>query len=218
MKSLFQTAVDCEAAGDFGKAYELLTQCLSDKSHDPGEIAFKCGRCLENGTDSDRERAIAYYMQAFEKAAEAVTKGQAAFRAGWLLLQRKNHAKAVEAFKKVIDLVEPFGRDENLRHHALFWYAVSLEHLGRYLEAGHCHDAVKHLSPGLSPESAYRKIICHNHVGNYEAALRECRSFPDQSPQGFDSRRYSELTELIKKEERLLLRCLAEGRSAGEEL
>lgn len=220
MKSLFQTAIECEAAGEFGKAYELLTQCLSDKSHDPGGIAFHRGWCLENGAnaEADRERTIDLYRQAAEQANDEALKSKAFFRTGWLLLQQKKYSEAALAFKKASDFSAGAPLHHHIFHSALYWYAVSIECLGRYLEAVSCYERVKYLSPSLAPDSAYRKIICYNQVGNYAAALEECMSFPEHCPQGYDALRYSELFGLMAKEKNLLLRCLAENRRQEKEV
>lgn len=218
MENIFQAALDCEAAGEFRKAYELLTQCLSDTGRAPGEIAFHRGWCLENCADADRERAIGFYEQAAEKASDDALKSNACFRSGWLLLQQKEHGKAASSFKKVLDLARQAQIDSDLYHQTLFWYAVCLEHLGRYIEAAHCHDTVRQLSSKLSPESVYRKILCHNQVGNYEAAAAECRWFQRECPEGFSPSRFDQLAELIKKEELLLSRSLKESQPVGEEV
>lgn len=217
MMTPFEKAVQYENAGEYGKALELLRQCLSEDGHDKGNLYFHCGWCLENDRSGDRSMAVRFYDQASGEAASVLVRVNGSFRAGWILLQEKDYGKAAAAFKQAISIAEQMYLDHDLYHQAAFWYAVCLEHLGQYIEAAVRYAAVQRLSASLAPESRYREIICHNQVGRYEAALRVCRSFPEHAPDGFDSNRYAELRELVKNEESLLLRCLSEDQSFTEE-
>jgi len=213
MKTLFAKAVEHEMAGEFSKARELLEQCAAVQCHDQGDLAFHLGWCLENEPDGDRLSALQHYEQAFAEAPALVTRVNSAFRIGWVLMQDRAHERAESAFRKAVELAERSHLDHQVYHYALFWYAVCLENRGQYLDAVERHRLVQRLSPVLAPESCYREIISHNQVGQYEEALMLCRSYPASAPEGFDPLRYAELYNLAKKEEALLVLCLAEGDS-----
>jgi tetratricopeptide (TPR) repeat protein len=210
MTTLFEAALQHENASEYEKALDYLRQCQSEQSHDQGDLAFHIGWCLENDRDGDGAEVLRYYEQASSEASSLEVRVNGSFRAGWVLMQKSEYKKAAEAFKKAVDLAEQYHLDHDLCYHALFWLAVSLEHLGQFLEAARCHGLVQRRSSVLAPESRYREILCHNQVGRFEEALRVCREFPKQGPAGFDPHRYAELQGLAKKEEALLVRCLDE--------
>jgi tetratricopeptide (TPR) repeat protein len=215
MMTLFTRAVELEKTGEFGKAREFLEQCAAVQCHDRGDVAFHLGWCLENEPDSDRIAVLQHYELAFAEAPALVTRVNSAFRSGWVLMQDRDYERAEVSFRKAVELAERSRLDGELHHHALFWHAVCLENKGQYLDAVQRHRLVKRLSPVLAPESRYREILCHNQVGRYEEALALCRAYPSLAPAGFDPRRYSELYDLAKKEEALLVRCLG-GDIAGK--
>jgi tetratricopeptide (TPR) repeat protein len=210
MTALFEAALQHENAGEFEKALAFLRLCQSEQGHDRGDLAFHVGWCLENDHDGDRAEVLRCYEQASREASSLEVRVNGSFRVGWILMQEKDYGKAAAAFKKAVSIAECSHRDHDLYHQAAFWCALCLEHLGQYLEAAQLYIAVQHLSASLAPEAGYREILCHNQVGRYDESLRVCGSFSAQSPGGFDTRRYAELYELVKKEEILLNRCLAE--------
>ena len=208
MTTLFDKAVEQEAAGEFNKALGFLEQCAATQCYDQGDVAFHLGWCLENIADGDRAIVLRYYEQAAAESSSVMTRINGSFRAGWVLMQDRDHERAEAAFRKAVELAERSHLDHELYHYALFWHAVCLENKGQYLDAAESHRLVQRLSPVLAPESRYREIICHSHVGRYEEALGVCRTYPALAPAGFDPRRYAELYDLAKKEEALLVRCL----------
>ena len=214
MTTLFEAALQHENAGEYEKALDYLRQCQSELSHERGDLAFHIGWCLENDRDGDRAEVLRYYEQASSEASAVEVRVNGSFRAGWVLMQDKDYGKAAAAFKKAISIAERMHLDHDLYHQTVFWYALCLEHLGQYLEAAQRYGAVQRLSASLAPEAGYRELLCHNQVGRYDESLRVCGTFPVQSPGGFDPRRYAELYELVKKEEHLLHRCLAEDHAA----
>jgi tetratricopeptide (TPR) repeat protein len=214
MKTLFETALGCEQAGEFDKARHFLEQCAVSECCDKGDLAFHLGWCLENTADSDRSLVLGYYEQAAEEASSDATRTNSLFRYGWVLMQNRNHEMAEVAFRKATDLAERSHLDDELYHTALFWHAVCLEYRGQYIAAAERHRKVRRLSPLLAPESCYREIICHNQVGRYDDALAVCRTFPAQAPAGVDHGRFAELYEAAKKEEALLVRCIDEDAAA----
>jgi tetratricopeptide (TPR) repeat protein len=214
MTTLFEAALQHENAGEYEKALDYLRQCQSELSHDRGDLAFHIGWCLENDRDGDRAEVLRYYEQASGEASSVEVRVNGSFRAGWVLMRDKDYGKAAAAFKKAISIAEQMHLDHDLYHQTVFWYALCLEHLGQYLEAAQRYGAVQRLSASLAPEAGYRELLCHNQVGRYDESLRVCGTFPVQSPGGFDPRRYAELYELVKKEENLLQRCLAEDHAA----
>jgi len=210
MTTLFESALRHEIAGEYEKALDYLRQCQSELGHDRGDLAFHLGWCLENIAASDRALVLRYYEQATAESSSDITRVNGAFRAGWVLMQDRDHEKAEAAFRKAIDLAEQSHLNNELYHTALFWHAVCLENRGQYLDAAQRHRLVQQLAPLLAPESRYREIICHNQVGRYDEALAVCRTFPAQAPAGFDPRRFAELYDVTKKEEALLVQCLGE--------
>lgn len=210
MTTPFEAALRHENAGEYRKALDYLRQCRSEQNHDRGDLAFHIGWCLENDRDGDGAEVLRCYEQASSEASSLEVRVNGSFRAGWVLMQKSEYRKAAEAFKKAVDLAEQSHLDHDLCHHALFWFAVCLEHLGQYLDAARYHKIVQNRSSILASESRYREIICHNQVGRFDAALQACREFPKQEPAGFDPRRHAELHDLAKKEEALLVRCLSE--------
>ena len=206
----YESAIQYENAGEYGKALEIFQRCLTGGGHDKGDLAFHLGWCLEHDPEGDRASVLQYYDQAFASAPSLVMRVNSAFRSGWVLLQGKEEEKAAAAFQRVIALAEQENFDHDLYHQALFWSAVCLERQGRYLEAAHQYGVVQRLSADLVPESCYRLIVCCNQVGKFESALEACRAFPLDVPSGSDPRRFSELSALVRKEESLLLQCLSE--------
>jgi len=215
--TLYEKAVQYENAGEFGKAFELLRQCLSARCHDEGEIHFHLGWSLEQDPKGDRAAIVSSYEQAAVKAPAILMRVNAFFRAGWVLLHEREYARAAGSFRCAVDLAERSGLDHDLLPQALHWGAVCLEQTGQYLEAAAHYARVQGLSPLLAPESHYREILCHNQVGQYAEALAVCRSFPGAAPEGFDAARYSELLAQVRKEETLLVRCLAEESAVRED-
>jgi tetratricopeptide (TPR) repeat protein len=209
MMTPYEKAVHYEHAGEYEKAFDLFRHCLSEDGHDKGTLNFHCGWCLENIRDGDRNRAVRFYEKASGEAESVLVRVNSSFRAGWIQLQDKEQEKAADAFRNAIDLSVQVNLDHELYHHAVFWYAMCLEHQGRYLEATHQYSVAQRLSATLAPESCYRMIVCCNQVGKFEDALKACGTFPVHVPAGYDPLRYAELAAVVRREETLLLRCLS---------
>jgi tetratricopeptide (TPR) repeat protein len=213
MMTPFGKAIQLENAGEYGKARELLEQCAAVQCHDQGEVFFHIGWCLEQDPQGDRALVVSNYEQAAAKAPTGLTRVNAFFRAGWVLLHEGQYERAEDSFRHAVSLAEQHHPDHELYRQALFWHASCLENLGQYLDAAERHRLVQRLSPTLAPESHYREIICRNQVGRYEDALTLCRAYPAQAPANFDPRRYAELYDLVKTEESLLRRCVGEDQA-----
>jgi len=167
-------------------------------------VFFHCGWCLEQSSREEPGAIIEYYQRAADKTNHTIVKMNSYFRSGWIWLQARQFSRAVEHFSKVMELAERTNDWNEIACNSLYWYAVSLESLGKFLEAIECHRKVQSLSETLSPESRFREIQCLVRVGAFPEALNVCRVFGNSPPPQFDPKRFRELKQLVEQEERAL--------------
>src|SRR3990172_1184097 len=104
MSDLFKKAVKHEKAGEFVEAHRLLERSRAEQCHDPGDIAFHLGWCLENISGGDRALAVRFYEEAAVKASTDLARTNSLFRAGWVLMQDGDHDRAEAFFRRAVDL------------------------------------------------------------------------------------------------------------------
>lgn len=206
--STYEQALRAERKEKFAEAYALFLACVGHPDCDAGEISFHAGWCLEQLPHGDRNEVVRLYHKAAEAAATPSCKMNSLFRAGWVLMQAKEHAKAADLFRQTIEYCAFVGMETETYHQAMFWYAVCLEARSWYLDALKWYRCVESLASSLHPESRYRQIICLNQIGLYEEAINVCHSFERPAPTGFNSGRYGELQSLARHERDLLQACL----------
>ena len=205
----YEDALLAEREGRFNEALELFRACLENSEYEAGEVNFHCGWCLEQLPMVDLRDVVFYYQKGAGSATSPSCKMNNLFRAGWVLMQMKEHSKAALQFRQALEYGDFAGMKTEIYLNSMFWYGVCLESQSWYLDALKWYRCVETLSPTLGPESMYRQIICLNHVGLYEDALRACCRFDNPAPHGFDRHRYEELGALAKRERELLRACLA---------
>ncbi|OGU70705.1 MAG: hypothetical protein A2V93_04625 [Ignavibacteria bacterium RBG_16_34_14] len=198
----YEYALELERRSSFEEAYKIFLTLLHNDDYDYGDIAFHCGWCLENLVQGNTNEIISYYIKAGKNASDIKCRYNAFFRMGWVYLQLKDYRKSAEAFKKVIDISDSLGND--IVQNAMYWYALSLESLGYYLEAIKWYRIVTDTCPSLNPESRRREISCLINVGLYKDALKVCYSFLNPPPGPFSGERYLELKKFAEKEIKIL--------------
>jgi tetratricopeptide (TPR) repeat protein len=203
--SKYQLACRFEESGMFKAAFSIFRECLEDSTIEQGDLMFKCGWCLENIEDSDRNISISYYFNAGRRATDSVCRMNGFFRAGWLLMHFNRNEEAIEAFAKSIQIGDANCVYNSIYREAMYWCAASLERENQILKAIQLYKTVSLQSHLLKPESQYREIRCNVAVGRYYEALQLCKRFDQKPPAEFSTDRYSELKELVKKEQTILL-------------
>jgi tetratricopeptide (TPR) repeat protein len=198
----YNYAFNLESSKYFKEAYKIFLKLFENESFDSGDLAFHCGWCLENINQGRTTEVISYYQKAGETATDLKCRYNAYFRTGWVHLQLKDYRKSAEAFKKVIDISDSF--DDDIVQNAIYWYALSLESLGCYLEAVKWYRIVADICPSLNPESRRREITCLINVGLFKDALKVCYTFYNPPPNPFNRERYLELKKYAEKEIKLL--------------
>jgi tetratricopeptide (TPR) repeat protein len=213
IRKMYSEAITAERLGKFALALQMFLETIEQGTDDEGELYFHCGWCLEQDDRGNKLKALFYYQKAAIYAHSPACKINGFFRAGWLLMQSKEFAKAATMFRSAVDYGELVDVRTEAYHHAAFWYASCLESLALYLDAIRWYRFVEALDPRLDPESRYREIICLNQVGSFEEAYRVCLSFESPSSADFDRQRYDDLCALVKKEKEILYACLSESSS-----
>jgi tetratricopeptide (TPR) repeat protein len=210
-KSPHEQALEAERLGQFGQAFRLFQESLEHGEHNDGDTYFHCGWCLEQDEGGDKQDALHFYQKAADLAHSPPCKMNSLFRAGWLLMQAKEYAKAATMFRCAIDYGEMADHRTEIYHDAVFWHAVCLESQGRYLDALKWYLLVQRLSPKLYPESRFRELVCLSQVGLYREAFQVCLAFDDPPPAGFENRRYDELRALVHRERENLSSCVSDN-------
>lgn len=204
--TLYLQALTLECECRFAEALQLFQRCLDDPTFDEGDIHFHCGWCLES--EGRTQDALQQYARAAELTRLPSCKINCFFRAGWILMHRKEYAQAADAFRQAIDYGDVVALRDDAYRHALYWYAVCLEAQGRYIEALTWYRHAQAAAPVLDPESRLRQIMCLVHIGRYDEALEVCRSFDAPAPGGFDAERYRALQREAHRERAMLEACL----------
>ena len=207
--STYEKARNYEQKGEYLKALELFRSCLTEDTEIRADILFHAGYCCELGNKDDQNLALSFYQEAAEQAESPELKTNSLFRTGWLLMQRKEYVKAASFFKSTIDDAEAAHLKNETYEHATYWYAVCIETQGCYIDAIKWYRVVQKIAPKLGPESSLREIICLNHIGSFEEALKSCVKFGDSPPDGFDNKRYEELKAMVDKERDILEKSLS---------
>lgn len=198
----FNTALAFERDGRFTDALPLLQECFADPTFDEGDLCFHCGWCLEN--DGKSSEALVWYAKAAERTNIPACKLNSYFRAGWVLMQQKEFAKAADFFLYAVDYSALVAVHDDTYLHAGYWYAHCLESLGRYLDALKWYAYVRAQSAQLEPESRFRQMQCLIRIGSYEEALHVSWTFEEPAPDGFPPDRYCELAAEAQRERALL--------------
>jgi tetratricopeptide (TPR) repeat protein len=204
MISTYELAIKMENEGRFLAAYPLFTECLSINGCEIGDVLFHCGWCAENTKTTDKQLAIHYYLESAKLSCDPVCKMNSNFRAGWIQMHLKNYTDAVELYKKAIETGHSEGEFNSIYSNALYWCAVSLEAVSRFLDAINLYRAVQGISEELNPESRYREIVSLVSIGRYSEAHNLCLSFNQPAPEEFSDERYTELKNLVEKEQDIL--------------
>jgi tetratricopeptide (TPR) repeat protein len=209
-QSVFNTALLAEQKGEYQQALQMFQTCLAEDEYDPGEVLFHCGWCSEHVSNGDNTRALRYYELAAVDTINSECRLNSFFRAGWLLMHQKEHAKAATMFRYAIDYAELSHHKNETYNQSAFWYAVCLESQEWYIEAIRWYRLVRLVSPHLDPESRLRELSCLNRIGSFHEALGLCCTFDSPPPIGFDERRYRELQAVVYGEKAMLERCVAD--------
>jgi len=215
-QDLFNQATKLEREEKYAEALVLFQQLRRLNCGGTGEVLFYCGWCLEQIGEGNRQRALRYYLKASQCLPGSPLLVNTYFRMGWLSFHERDYAAASSSFFRAINGAERINLQTDLYPNSVYWYAVSLESQGLFLEALKWYRLAIRVSPLYEPEARYREICCLNHIGEFEDALMSCRSFHPESPVGFDPHRYMELRALVATEATLLAGCLAQ-RTAFEE-
>jgi tetratricopeptide (TPR) repeat protein len=204
--NILNRALALERDGRFSGALLLFQECFADPTFDEGDLCFHCGWCLEQ--EGKMEDALVWYNRAAGRTNIPACKQNSYFRAGWVLMQQKDFAKAADLFLNTVDYCALVETNDSTYLHAAFWYAHCLESLGRYLDALRWYAYVRAQSSELEPESRYRQLHCLVRVGSYDDALQVCWTFEEPAPEGFNAARYYELRSEAERERALLQPCL----------
>jgi tetratricopeptide (TPR) repeat protein len=210
MISPFEQALLAEREGKYHEALQLFQICLEELEHDKGEIQFHCGWCAEQESNGDTDQALRYYELAAVDTSNPECRLNSFFRAGWLLMHRKEHAKAATMFRYAIDFAELSHHKNEAYNQSAFWYAFCLESQARYIEAIRWYRHVRLLSSQLDPECRIRELACLNQIGSYDEALSLCATFDAPPPGGFNIGRYDELRISVSGEQKMLRLCLSD--------
>jgi tetratricopeptide (TPR) repeat protein len=206
--STFDRALLAEREERYLEALQLFRTCFSEADCDEGEVLFHCGWCTEqDGRNNDD--ALRYYELAAAETRIPASKLNSFFRAGWLLMHKKEHAKAATMFRRGIDYAELSYHKNETYNQSVFWYAVCLESQGWYIEAIRWYRLLRLLSPQLDPEGRIRELACLNQTGSYDEALSLCETFDAPPPGGFSVGRYKELRMSVSREQKMLQLCLS---------
>ncbi len=208
--SVFEQALFAERQGRYIEALKMFEKCLAEEDCDEGDVLFHCGWCIEQQNTDNSNQALRYYELAAAQARMPECKLNSFFRAGWLLMQQKEYAKAATAFRHGIDYGDLSYHKNETYNQSAFWYAVCLESQGWYIDAIKWYRLVRMLSPQLDPESRFRELACLNHVGSYREAFNLCQTFGAPPPGGFPADRYRDLQAAIAKETEMLQRCFSD--------
>jgi tetratricopeptide (TPR) repeat protein len=209
---IYRRALEFVDKGDYAAARGLLQEYLERSSgNEASDIHFWIGWCIENEASGNREQALGHYQKASAHGATPNRRLEACFRSGWLLIQDARWTDALQQLWNAIEAADETGIRNQTFSHALFWHAVALETLGRYIDAIEGYRRAGALEPLLAPEGLLREIACLDRIGQYEEALNVCRSLGAVPPKGFNPNRFAEIASLVSKEQALLERCLAEA-------
>ena len=212
-----RVAYELEQEQRYGEALEIFQRIRRNGGVDTGDALFHCGWCLEQLAEANRGRALKYYRRASLCLTASPALVNSFFRIGWLSFHDKKYAEAASSFRRAIDVAEGINLQTDLYHNSVYWFAVSLESDGLFLEALKWYQLVMQLAPLFEPEAHYREICCLNQIGAFKEALVACQVFPHEAPVGFDLNRYQELNGLVKAEAILLKQCLAEPTMSRKE-
>lgn len=212
--STFDRALLAEREGKFHDALKLFQTCLADEEYDEGDVLFHCGWCSEQEEAGSNDQALRYYELAAAEARMPECKLNSFFRAGWLLMHQKEHAKAATMFRHAIDYGELSYHKNETYNQSAFWYAACLESQGWYIEAIRWYRLVRLLSPKLDPECRLRELACLNQIGSYDEAYRLCQTFDAPPPAGFEAQRYGELRVAASMEREMLQQCFSDRLSS----
>lgn len=209
-RNLLGIAISLEQKRDYAGAFVLFQQLRRKNQSEIGEVLFHCGWCLEQLGEANRWRAIQYYRKASRCLTASPLLVNTFFRTGWLSFHDKDYAAAASSFFRAIGEAERINLQTDLYHNSVYWYAVSLESQGLFLEALKWYRLAIRVAPLFEPEARYREICCLNQIGAFEDALAGCHAFQSEPPAEFNLNRYKELRSLAEAEATLLTRCLTQ--------
>ncbi len=204
IQCVFDMALLYEQQGDYHRAYQLFQECIYKEGVDTGDVFFHCAWCLEQSGGSDPEKVLELYQKASRQTRIDIVRMNSSFRAGWILLQEWQYRKAGEYFLEVVELAERQNDWNDISCNALYWYALTLENQGQYLEAIRWHRKVQAVSAQFLPESRFRELLCLVRIGAFQEALHVCQQFTEPPPHGFDPNRYLELQQQAEQEKQML--------------
>ena len=210
LHSLFDNALLAEREGRYHEALTMFLSCLTEDDHDEGEVLFHCGWCTEQEGGDKSDHALQFYELAATQSRQPECKLNSFFRAGWLLMQQKEHAKGAIMFRHAIDYGDLSYYKNDTYHQSAFWYAVCVESQGWYIEAIRWYRLVRILSQKLDPECRLRELSCLNQIGSYDEAYNLCQTFDEPPPAGFEANRYHEIRTAVLREREMLHHCLSE--------
>ena len=184
----------------------MKQQRIKNSEVDKANLYFHLAWCSEQEGSGNTEQIIDSYKQCIKKTESSALAGNANFRIAWVLMQNDDYQNAQIYFHNTIHGLEQ--EQNNTYFHATYWYAVCLERHGGYLEALKYYQSLDN-QPELMFESFYRQIICCNHVGDFEAALKICETFLSKNTAEIvDKNRYTELEKMVETEKDSLVNLL----------
>jgi tetratricopeptide (TPR) repeat protein len=176
----------------------LKQQRIKNSEVDKAELYFHLAWNYEQQGSSNTEQTIDYYKQCIKKTESSALAGNANFRIAWVLMHNNDYQNAQIYFHNAIHCLEK--EQNHIYYDAIYWYAFCLERHGGYLEALKYYQCLDNHSE-LMFESFYRQIICRNHVGDFEAALKICETFLSKNTAEIvDKNRYTELEKMLQTE------------------
>lgn len=200
----WHTAVSLEERGEHQAALAAFEALLSSAHLDRGRVRFHCGW---NGELAGLIQAAVEHYEHAARFATPEIRLHALFRIGSIQRQRGNHADALCCFERAHGVAEVGQITHPLAHHVAYWFGLSLEEEGRYLEALTRYRKAAALA-ALRDEAGYRAIQCLVAVGRYEQAVSECKAFLAYAPAESTSTRTRELVVCVQNEKLSLEKSL----------
>lgn len=182
MKAKSSLAQGCEYFDNkqYGAAEEKLREALALEAPERAAILFRLAFCLE--MQGRHEEAEALYSQVAAAGGPPALTGDALYRIGWMAMAAKDHAKALEHYKKASGIFKGAPASLPMYKEALYWMALSYENTGRCIKALSAYHLLENDALWFW-DACFRKIKCFDKIGRYSDALTCCRAFESRYSQ-----------------------------------